>query len=138
MADKFLSRPDSKQRILRLDLSPVAPKNDSALVVTAERRRLTYFVSDQSGVWRFATRDHRALQALAVGPNETYALPWSRRNGAAALGNLGVAVFKRQVRRTPRLNIDLINLAADGPQLQTPEPIRIPLMDFGFAWTGID
>ncbi len=138
MADKFLSRPDSKQRILRLDLSPVMPTYESALVVTAELARLTYFVPDSSGVWQFTTRVHDPLEVVAVGPNDTFPFPWSRRNGVAAREGVGVVVFKRSINGHVRLFVDLVGLEPGVPKLMTAMPVKIPLESLGFAGVGMD
>lgn len=146
MADKFLSRPDSKQRILRLDLSTVpvtVPSKGckdhidySAFVVTAESDRLTYFAPDQFGEWQFATREHDPLTPLAVGPNDMLAFPWSRRNGVAATDGLGVVVFKRALRGHIGLFLDFVALGTD--HLQLSGLIEIPLANLDIAGTGAD
>lgn len=138
MADKFLSRPDGKQRILRLDVSPVMPANESALVVTAEATRLTYFASDPSGVWQFATREHDALGSVAAGPDDTLAFPWSRRNGVAAWKGLGVVAFKRSIRGQVGLFVDVVGLDAGIPELKAGEPVAVPLDRLGIVGVGID
>ena len=116
MAFKFLSRPDAKQRILRIDLArTIAPKDkkgaERAIVVTAEADRLTYFWNDKSGEWPFHTRPHVPLRALAVAPQQTLAFPWSRRNGVAVDGDLAVIVFKREVGKDERAKLLLDVLA---------------------------
>src|SRR5438045_2440625 len=102
MAFKFLCRPESKQRVLRIDLARPIPVKDKksaerAIVVTAEGDRLTYFWNDASGEWQFHTRPHAALRALAVSPQQTLVMPWSRRNGVAVNGDIAAIVFKREL-----------------------------------------
>ncbi|MCA1586570.1 MAG: hypothetical protein LC791_17970, partial [Acidobacteria bacterium] len=81
MAFKFLSRPEAKQRIFRIDLAQAAAskKGARAVVVTAEAKRLTYFWNDAGGDWRFHTRAHAPLQTPVVTPEGTLGFPWSRR-----------------------------------------------------------
>lgn len=102
MAFKFLSRPEAKQRILRIDLARTIPAKDKkgserAVVVTAEADRLTYYWNDKSGDWPFHTRPHAPLRVLAVAPQHTLLMPWSRRNGVAVDGELAAIVFKREL-----------------------------------------
>jgi hypothetical protein len=116
MAFKFLNRPDSKQRILRIDLArTIVPKDkkgtERAIIVTAEADRLTYFWNDRSGEWPLHTRSHAPLRALTVAPQQTLAFPWSRRNGVAVDGDLAVIVFKRELGQDEPANLFLDVLA---------------------------
>ena len=64
MADKFLSRPDGKQRILGLDLARVKTKaRERAVVVSAEIDRFTLFWTADQGSW---SQWSRVLYELGV------------------------------------------------------------------------
>ena len=145
MAFKFLSRPEAKQRILRIDLARAVTgkKDERAIVVTAESSRLTYFWNHAAGEWRFHTRDHAPLRALAVAPHQTLQFPWSRRNGVAADGDLAAVVFKREprVKEPVGLFLDLLTWSdADGEWrfLTEDRPPRVPLGELLCNGVGLD
>ena len=147
MAFKFLNRRDAKQRILRIDLARTIKKKDNkdaerSIVVTAEAERLTYFWNDNSDDWSFHTRPHAALRALAVAPQQTHAMPWSRRNGVALDGDLAAIVFKRELGKDQRATLFLDVLAwseSDSAWIFVSEdkPIAIPL-DQRYHSFGVD
>src|SRR5262245_35143151 len=103
------------------------PENEAALVVTAELKRLTYFWSGTSGAWQFATRDHDALEPVAIGPSSTQGFPWSRRNGVAAWKSTGMVLLKRSIHGSVRLFLDILAMEGDGPRLLTKDPVEVPV-----------
>jgi hypothetical protein len=117
MAFKFPGRETDKQRVLGIDLArcPRGAKfktdhPDRAVVVTAERDRLTYFWNTPTGEWSFHTRRHAPIAGTAFGPEQTLAFPWSRRSGVAAGDDVAVVAFKRVLKEgeAPALYIDLL------------------------------
>jgi hypothetical protein len=138
VAFKFLNRPEAKQRVLRIDLArtSISAKDkkdvERAIVVTAESDRLTYFWNDKSGDWSFHTRPHSPLTVLAVAPEQTLDVPWSRRNGVAADGDLAAIAYKRELDKDGSAGLFLDVLACSDADarwnfLTEESPIAIPL-----------
>lgn len=139
MADKFLSRPEVKQRALRVDLAPFN-EGRRGVVVTAEAERLTYFTSDDAGRWTFETREHQTLESRSRHPADMLSFPWSRRQGVATTRDLAVVAFKRALKDEdgPALHLDVLRAAQGRTELLTLMPIRVPLGELGLEGVGVD
>lgn len=147
MAEKFLGLENEKQRVIGLDIERFTDGDESrALVVTAERARLSLFWTSSDGAWRSWTRRHDALERAPRRPDHIEQLGWSNRVGiGVAEGRVGL-VYRRRFNNSARgaLWVDRLSFNANDQQF-TPDaaqPVRVPnaalgIERFGFSlWAG--
>lgn len=142
MTTKFLSLPDEKQCILRMELSLLRLKEGRRpLVATAEAERLAVFWSDASGGWQSWQRKHSPLQASAVPPRKTPELNFSRRLGLAGGPDFAALVYKRSLEDEPTgLYMDVLAWDESSQRLAPVQekPYLLPLPALGYSASGLD
>lgn len=147
MTDRFLGLEQGKQQVVGIDLERFGPSQASrAIVVTAERERLSLFWSRQNGSWGAWTRIHDALDRTPRRPDALELSGWSNRVGIAAAADRLLLAYRRRFGDSNRraLWVDRLSFNATDERFSADAgtPFRVPadglgIDRFGFSlWAG--